>query len=243
MIIGGDIDNVLYKACKKLKHAQEYSPRGQKTKELIQETLIIQDSKKCITTNPARKLSREYLDKELEWYLAGDKNIEKIAPYASMWSRIADENNEVNSNYGEIIFKQELENYDGSQFDWVINSLEKDRDSRQAVINFNQPKHKREGVLDMVCTLNTQYVIRNNNLIAITNMRSNDLIYGFGNDFPFFSYIHQQVQKKLQEDGLEVKLGMNIHTVGSLHVYEKHFPMVDKIIEEYEKGGIISDEL
>ena len=90
MIVGKDIDEVLYKVCKKLKNAKEYSPRGQKTKELIQETLIIKNPKKCIITNPARKLSQIYLDKELEWYLSGDKNIKMIAPYASMWTRIAD---------------------------------------------------------------------------------------------------------------------------------------------------------
>jgi len=74
-------------------------------------------------------------------------------------------------------------------------------------------------------------------------MRSNDLIFGLGNDFPFFSYLQIRLLKELNEDGLKLKLGYNIHTVGSLHVYEKHFPMIDNIIKEYEDNIIISKEL
>jgi len=32
MINGEDIDEVMYKVCKKLKNAKEYSPRGQRQK-------------------------------------------------------------------------------------------------------------------------------------------------------------------------------------------------------------------
>lgn len=242
-ITGSDIDEVLYKACKKLKNAKEYSPRGMKTKELLQETLVIENPERCIITNPARKLSRKYIDKEIEWYLSGDKSIDKIKEYASMWKRIADEKGNVNSNYGEIIFFQELENFEGSQWDWVKQSLLKDQDSRQALINFNQTKHKYLGVLDFPCTLTIQYLIRDNRLISITNMRSNDLVYGFGNDFPFFSYLQQRLLKELNESGLELELGQNIHTAGSLHVYEKHYKMLEKIIESYESSDIKSGEL
>jgi len=243
MIKGKDIDEVLYKVCKKFKTAPEYSPRRQKTKELIQETLVIKDPSKCVVTNPARKISRDYLDKELKWYLSGDKNIKEIGKHASMWNNIADENGKVNSNYGEIVFFQELENYTESQFCWVIESLCNDQDSRQAIINFNQPKHKKEDVKDFVCCISVQYLIRDKKLISITNMRSSDLIYGFCNDFPFFAYLQQELLRRLNRGGLKLKLGMNIHTAGSLHIYEKHFPMIDKIIDEYEKGDVVSEEL
>jgi len=235
MIIGNDIDEVLYKACKKLKKVKEYSPRGQKTKELIQEQIIIKNPNKCFVKNKARKLSEEYIKKEMEWYLSGNKNVKEIGKYAKMWKIIADENNEANSNYGEIIFFQKLENYNGNQWDWIKESLIKDNDSRQAIINFNQPKHKKEGVKDFVCTETIQYLIRNNKLISICNMRSCDLIYGFCNDIPFFSYLQIRLLKELNNKGLKIKLGKMYHTSGSLHVYEKHYSMLENIINEYEK--------
>lgn len=243
MIINGEtIDDVLYKTSKELIKAPVYSPRNLKTKELIKAQLIIKNPEYSVISNPARKLSEEYLKAEFDWYNSGEKSIDKIKNYASTWKRIADKNGEVNSNYGEIIFKQELENYNGSQYDWVIESLNKDKDSRQAIINFNQPKHKSD-TKDFVCTLATQYLIRNNKLISTTDMRSNDLIYGFSFDFPFFSYIQQRVLNDLKETYPQLKLGENIHTATSLHVYERHFNMIEEIVKEYEKNKPLSRKL
>jgi|TARA_R100001530_G_scaffold34477_3_gene26931 thymidylate synthase len=234
-IKGQTVDDVLYKTCKKLVEAPEYSPRGKRTKELIQPTLIVEDVTQNIVKNPARKLSMDYLNTEMEWYLSGDLSIDKIGKSASLWKEIADEYGNVNSNYGYLVWKQKLEKYDASQFDWVVNSLLDDKDSRQAVINFNQPRHKEDGVKDFVCTINTQHLIRDNKLIGITNMRSNDLIYGFCYDFPFFSVLQQNIFKQLRLKYNDLKLGHNIHTSASLHVYERHFQMIEDIINEYKK--------
>lgn len=242
IIKGKDADEVLYKTCINLINAKEYSPRGQKTKELIKPQIIIKNPEYCIISNPARKLSIEYLQKEFDWYMSGDKSINNIKNYASMWEKIADKNNEVNSNYGEIIFKQKLDNFNGSQYDWVINQLKNDKDSRQAIINFNQPKHKSD-TKDFVCTLATQYLIRDNKLISTTDMRSNDLIYGFSFDFPFFSYIQQKVLSDLKDTYPNLKLGENIHTATSLHVYERHFDMIEDILKEYDKKTLKSLKL
>jgi len=243
MIKAKDIDQALYKICKKLKNAPEHSPRNQKTKELIQETIEIKNPRSCIIDNPARKFSNKYLLKELEWYNSGDRSVKEIGKYASLWNKIADENGNVNSNYGHIAFFQELEKFDGNQFDWVVESLKDDKDSRQAIINFNQTHHKYENVKDFVCTINTQYLIRNNKLISITNMRSNDVIFGFGNDIPFFSNLQTQIFKNLKEHYSNLRLGPMYHTAGSLHVYERHFEMLDNIIKEYESKNIKSKKI
>ena len=239
MISGKNIDEVFYKICKKLKVAKEYFPRGQKTKELIQETIVIENPADCVVKNPARKLSLDYLKKEMEWYLSGNKNIKEIGKTAEIWNKIANKDGTVNSNYGEIVFKQKLESFNGSQWDWVVSSLLKDSDSRQAVINFNQTKHKQDGVKDFVCTLSIQYLIRENKLISICNMRSNDIIYGFCNDLPFFSYLQKRLLNELNKEGLNLKLGKMYYTVGSLHVYEKHFKMINNIINEYENSTAV----
>lgn len=236
MILAKDADQAIYKVCKKLQRAPEYSPRGQKTKEIMQQTIQIANPKYAIINNEARKLSRSYLQHELDWYKSGDKSVEKIGEYASLWKRIADENGEVNSNYGEIVFKQTLEKLEGNQFDWVVDSLKSDKDSRQAIINFNQPKHKYDNVKDFPCTINTQYMIRDNKLVGITNMRSNDAIFGFGNDIPFFGWLQNQVLVSLKKDTPQLKMGPMYHTAGSLHVYEKHFKMMDNIVNEYERN-------
>jgi thymidylate synthase len=234
IIKGGDVDEVLYETAVLLSNAPTYSPRGQKTKELIKPQLIIENPEYSVISNPGRKLSQKYLKAEMDWYLSGEKSVDRIREHSSMWDKIKDVNGEVNSNYGEIVFHQQMPNYNGSQFDWVVESLKQDKDSRQALINFNQPKHKDTETKDFVCTLGAQYMIRDNKLEAFTDMRSNDLIYGFSFDFPFFSYVQQKVLEELKETYPDLEMGSNTHTATSLHVYERHFPMIDKIIAEYD---------
>jgi len=243
IIKGKDIDEVLYKTSKALIEAPEYSPRGLKTKELIKPQLLIEKPEYSVITNPGRKLSKKYLNAEMDWYLSGEKNVEKIRNFSSMWDKIKDKDGNVNSNYGEIVFYQSLDNFNGTQFDWVIESLKKDKDSRQAIINFNQPKHKDIDTEDFVCTLGTQYLIRDNKIHSFTDMRSNDLIYGFSYDFPFFSFVQDKILKQLQTDYPDLKMGSNTHTATSLHVYEKHFNMLENIVSEYEKGNIKSKKI
>jgi len=243
-IKGKDIDEVLSKTCFKLKNQRIIKPRGLETKELIQQTLRILYPDKCIVTNLERHLSLQYLGAEILWYLSGDKTTEKIEKYASMWRHLKGKNGEVNSNYGEIIFFQNLENYNGSQFDWVISSLKEDKNSRQAIINFNQPKHKKKGTLDFVCTETEQFLIRNNKLLQIVNMRSNDLIYGFCYDMPFFSLVQQKVLAKLKNKIYpNLELGEYIHTCGSLHIYQRHFQLLDDIVNEYARNQLPSQTL
>ena len=242
IVEGHDVDEVLYGVSKALLEAPEYSPRGMKTKELIKPQLIVQNPELCVIINPARNFSLKYLNAEMKWYMSKEKSIDKIKDYASMWSKIADKHGNVNSNYGEIVFQQYLDNYRGSQFDWVNNQLWDDKDSRQAIINFNQPKHKSD-TKDFVCTIATQYLIRDNKLISTTDMRSNDLIYGFSYDFPFFSLVQGLVLKTLKPKYNSLELGQNIHTSTSMHVYERHFKMLENIVREYEKGGIVSNKL
>ena len=66
-----------------------------------------------------------------------------------------------------------------------------------------------------------QYLIRDNKLHAIVQMRSNDVVYGYKNDFAW----QETVLNELSSD-LGLDMG-DIHwNVGSLHVYERHFDLV-----------------
>ena len=206
------------------------SPRGQATKEFLNLTMIIEDPTKCVLSSEPRKLSHKYLKAEFDWYLSKERSIEAIKDHSKMWSMIADQHGQVNSNYGYFAFENLLS--DGStQMDWCINSLIDDTDSRQSVMNFNNVSHKVSNNKDFVCTLSQQFFIRNNELISIVNMRSCDLIYGASFDIPYFSFLQQFVFKSLLNKYPTLKLGKLIHNSGSMHVYERHFEMIKKISE------------
>ncbi len=92
---------------------------------------------------------------------------------------------------------------------------------------------------DVPCTLSLSFRIRERSshypkqLDCTVHMRSSDAIFGYGNDIPFFSLVQEFVLVYLNQ-GLGEKYEMGTLTVfsESLHVYEKHFGMLEKLIQE-----------
>ena len=88
--------------------------------------------------------------------------------------------------------------------------------------------YKENGKNDFVCTNFHHFFIRNNSLVSVVNLRSNDAIFGFFNDFYWYSHVHNNVKSKLQTYFTK-KLSNNdqlIYTANSFHVYERHFNML-----------------
>ena len=101
-----------------------------------------------------------------------------------------------------------------NQWQWVIEKLKNDKDSRQAVINVNLPAHKERPTKDFPCTMFLQYLIRDNKLHAFTFMRSNDVARGFRYNIYCFTEFQKMIAKELG-----VKPGYYYHFVTSLHIY------------------------
>lgn len=229
-IKGYDFDETFRYVCSVLNECSVHAPRGLKTKEIIGCSYTVVHPYLCILTNPHRKISEKYLNAELNWYKSGDLSIKDIKDHATMWEKIANPDGTVNSNYGFYIWKQQWMGI--NQIDWAFNVLSKDPDSRQALINFNQPWHKYEGNKDFVCTISTQYFIRNGKLDCIVNMRSQDFVFGAGNDLPFFVFVQHELLMRLKEVYPNLEMGTITTHCGSLHIYERHFEMLNKITND-----------
>ena len=63
-------------------------------------------------------------------------------------------------------------------------------------------------------------------------MRSNDVIFGFCNDLFTFALFHQLMYNDLREHYSDLELGKYAHNAGSMHIYERHYDMANKIIDE-----------
>jgi thymidylate synthase len=81
--------------------------------------------------------------------------------------------------------------------------------------------YNANGMSDFMCTNAVQYMIRDGKLNAVVQMRSNDVVFGYKNDYAWQKF----VLDKLAAD-LEVTPGRIIWNAGSLHVYERHFKLV-----------------
>ena len=190
--------------------------------ELIDHAMVIYDPRDCLTSFTHRNLNLAYCKKEWLWYLTGNRFDASIMDHASMWKKIQLPDGAFNSNYGQYIFAQ-------GQFNWVVDSLVKDIHSRQACMQLLNSSHMYDENPDVVCTMGIQFLIRNGRLSMYVQMRSNDAIFGMTNDVFCFAQLHQMVYWALRARGLEIELGQYVHRVGSLHVYERHFPMLLKL--------------
>ena len=206
-------------------NGEESQPRDMKVKEAFVKTYEI-DPFYPIADFKARPFNWKYFAGELAWYMMRDNDIDYISQFSSFWKKITNPNsNEINSNYGSLLF--------GDQLEWVVKSLLKDPNSRQAIAILNRPQFQFEGNKDFVCTMYLNFWVRDNELHMKVQMRSNDVFYGLTYDAPFFAFIHQHVSSALNDYWhCYLKPGKLFHCADNIHYYEQHFELADSIRNE-----------
>tara|TARA_E500000331_G_scaffold351865_1_gene399331 strand:+ start:1687 stop:2562 length:876 start_codon:yes stop_codon:yes gene_type:complete len=212
----------------------EVNSRGSKQLERTFTNLKISDPTQIDIVVPARKFNKNYAIAEWLWYISGNQKVNNISKLASIWGDIQDPYGEAESNYGSYLFGFcDSTNRVSTQWDWVTEELINDRDSRRATLAINQPYHKEKNPKDYPCTHYLQFFIRDNKLDMGVYMRSNDAIFGFCNDVFTFALFQQLMLNQLNDRGLKLTLGEYYHSAGSFHIYERHFSMMDKILNNY----------
>ena len=177
------------------------------------------------------KINYEYADAELEWFKSMSRNVDDLfeiwGKKVQIWDMIADDDRMTNSNYGHLAMHPD----NGSQMDRAIETLKRDRTSRQATTIYTRPTIHDEwntnGMSDFICTNAVMYNIRGDHLITTVQMRSNDLIFGYRADMHWHKWASQKIA-----DELGAKVGYTMWQVASAHIYERHFPLVQQFIDE-----------
>jgi len=186
------------------------------TKALFNVGFYMTDPKDRKIINRERKWSEKYAEAEWQWYKSGDPHVSTLGDIygkvPEIWKRMADENGQVNSNYGyQWERARQLEN--------VVEMLIKNPSTRQACISIYDGKEISDYASDTPCTYAVQFTILDNRLNMCVTMRSNDLWFGFCNDQYCFSKLQQLVSERLK-----LKTGTYYHFVHNLHLYNKQIP-------------------
>lgn len=173
------------------------------------------------------KVNEGYVERELEWYYSKSLNVNDIPGGApTTWKQCATPDGFINSNYGNLVWSDE----NHKQYVNVAQELANNPDSRRAVMIYTRPsmwnEYNRDGMSDFICTNAVQYLIRGSELIAIVQMRSNDVWAGFRNDKAWQDHVHQ----KLAND-LGYHVGPMVWHAGSLHCYERNFYLIDAYVK------------
>jgi thymidylate synthase len=207
--------------------------RGKETLELENFAMTLHPLCDRFTSFKARKMNLEYAKFEMLWYLRGDRyEVDTIADKAQMWSTIVDTDGGINSNYGQYIFSGPR------QYDWVVEELTRDADSRRAVMSLLNSNHLRQNNPDVVCTYSLGFRIRKNRLNMSIHMRSWDAVWGMTNDVFCFSVIYEIILNKLRATYPDLKPGTYHHTADSFHVYDRHYGMLSEILMSAENGYV-----
>jgi thymidylate synthase len=212
------------------KHGIENEARGTKSMELLDVALEISDPTQCLYLNKVRGSQKKYIAAELLWYYMGRNDVKFISKWAKFWESIQNPDGTANSAYGHLIFSSK-NSHGFSQYQWAMQSLLSDKNTRQAVMHFNAPVHQYSGNKDFVCTMYANLHIRNNKLNMTVFMRSNDAIWGTPTDVAFFCSLQMQMLSQLKQFYPELELGSYTHVANSYHVYDRHYELSAQMLE------------
>jgi len=203
---------------------------GSKTIELIGASFIADED--AIFGKP----NKDYIEQEIKWYNSESTNIYDIdrgvdavgndmePPQA--WKYSANRFGEINSNYGLLIYGEKY----FEQYENALDELIKNPDSRRACMVYNRPsiwlEYKENGKNDFICTNAVTYYIRDGYLDCVIQMRSNDVIFGYRNDFAWQKHVRDTMVNDLNHSKMNVQAGDIYWQVQNLHVYERHFELV-----------------
>ncbi len=231
MVTGSSINEVWLKLLKKCYHyGIPLAPKGVLTKTLICSTMKLTNPRDRVLNIEGRKSSFRYSVAEWFWYMSGKNDLEFISKYAPSMEKFSDDGKTIRSGYGYKMFRPYLDGQ--TQVEYVINKLMSDRDSRQAVIMIREPEDTLHDIRmglkskDIPCTLSLHFMIINNKLTLIVNMRSQDLMVGKVYDIFTFTMLQEYIAM-----ALEVDLGDFIMVDNNLHIYERWFEKANNILE------------
>ena len=147
-----------------------------------------------------------------------------------IWDSWAGEDGTIGKAYGyQFAKKYDFKTKSGiqnlTQVDYVLELLKTDPSSRRIMTNIFNFEDLKDMNLEP-CAYGTQWLVKDNKLHLILNQRSQDMLAANGwntMQYAALQCIFAQVS------GLEV--GTLTHNIGDCHIYDRHVPLIKKLIE------------
>lgn len=189
------------------------SPRGLKTKEVTNLSIYVRKGLSNILFSQARDLNYKFMVAEWLWIQAGANDVESLDQYNSIVKNYSDDGISYAGAYGPRL-----------KFQWkyVFDTLEKPN-SRQAVATIWTPNPAESK--DIPCTLNLQWLIRDDEVNCTINMRSSDAWLGLPYDFFNFSQLTNVVSSSFN-----LPVGSITMNLASSHLYEIHWETAKRML-------------
>src|SRR4051812_8842714 len=210
--------SVAYRYADIVRHVRNYgdkaSPRGLNTREITGFQLVVMDPVQSLPLSTGRQVNGSIAAIEALQLIGGVMDPDALLRAAPDFRNYMD-GGTFHGGYGQRT---------RSQLPEVVRRLQRDHDSRQAVMTMWDPLHDlfSSGVRDYPCTIGLQFLLRHDRLEMIVTMRSNDVWKGLAYDAFVFTQLQQVIAAVL-----DVEAGKYTHNPGSLHIYEPQWCLVD----------------
>ncbi len=181
---------------------------------------------------PILTLRRTFLKSaidELLWiWQAKSNNVKELR--ARVWDQWADENGSIGKAYGyQLGIKHHYPEGDMDQVDRVLYDLKHNPASRRIMTNIYNFADLSEMAL-YPCAYSMTFNVTGNTLNSILNQRSQDMLAA--NNWNVCQYA-VLTHMFAQVSGL--KAGEMIHVIADAHIYDRHVPLIEKIIANEPK--------
>jgi thymidylate synthase len=191
-----------------LSDGRKRAPRGQKTREVNNATIVLRDPTRSHPVGIGRRYGEAIVAAEATGLVSGLADPQLMMSVGSNFQRFLDGGN-LHGTYGPRVRGQLRE---------CVARLRADPDTRQALMTIWDPLHDGANFTpkDLPCTIVLAFAIYDGKLEMSTTMRSNDVWWGTAHDIPMFTALQLTVA-----DALRLPPGPYVHNAFSLHVYER----------------------
>ena len=147
-----------------------------------------------------------------------------------IWDQWSGKDGTIGKAYGyQMAKKYDFKTKNGimkmDQVDFVLNLLKNDTSSRRIMTNIFNFEDLKDMNLEP-CAYGTQWLVKGGKLHLILNQRSQDMLAANGwNTMQYAALLCMFAQCT----GLEV--GTLTHNIGDCHIYDRHIPLIKKLIE------------
>lgn len=226
-LVVDDMQRGYVQVCRMVRDKGEpIAPHGQPTRELLNTTVEVKNIDCCLPIDVGRQCNTSIGAVEAAQLVGGCSAPELVVRISPAMRQYTD-SGQFHGAYGPRIRRQVA---------YVIECLQDDPDSRQAVITIWDPimdavttQVARRAAIpiprDLPCTITLQFTIRDGRLNMHTTMRSNDVWLGLAYDCFQFTQLQWTVARVL---GLHV--GRYYHHAVSLHLYERDAAKVNALV-------------
>ncbi len=218
-VIASGLEDAFHSLLERFEHGddvREAAPRGQRSKDLFNCQVLIENPRDRLIFNPIRRINLAAIIGETLWYLRGSDSLAEIAYYVPQMERFSDDGATINSAYGKRLVHMK----------GIVEQLRLDPDTKRAYhpILFPHDLETLPDTKDFPCNLGVQWLNHGNGLDMIGYMRSSDVFWGLQHNVFFFTFLQEMMAL---ETGLQ--LGSYRHVAGVFNIYERHYGKAERI--------------